>query len=140
LRPWILVGAAAVVLLAFLTARILLQHDGAASDAGGGATPSSGIRGPQNPHSDDLVSRGRTAYFKHCVACHSPDTDEYIAGLAMKDYFRNPPTELSDGRLFPRTDAAIRELMETGTKNMPPLSKGMTPQEIDDILVYLHLL
>src|SRR3989337_2710579 len=101
MRPWILVGAAAVVLLAFLGTRILLQHDGVVRDPGGGATPSSGSSRPQDADSDDPVSRGRTAYFKHCVACHSPDTDEYIAAISMKDYFRNPPSELSDGRLFP---------------------------------------
>ncbi|MBI4481039.1 MAG: cytochrome c [Acidobacteria bacterium] len=140
MRPWILVGAAAVVLLAFLTARILLQRDGAARDADGGATSSSGSNRAQDPASDDPAVRGKAAYFKHCVACHSPDTDEYVAGASLKNYFRNPPTELSDGRLFPRTDAAIRELIEKGTKNMPPLSQGMTPQEIGDILDYLHTL
>ena len=89
---------------------------------------------------DDPVERGKTAYFKHCVACHSPDTDEYVAGIALKGYFNNAPTELSDGTVFPRTDEAIRELVEDGTTDMPPLIKGITPQELDDILVYLHTL
>jgi mono/diheme cytochrome c family protein len=89
---------------------------------------------------DDPVERGRVAYFKHCVVCHSPDTDEYVAGIALKDYFSDPPTRLSDGTEFPRTDEAIRELVEKGTGNMPPLMKGVTPQELEDILAYMHTL
>lgn len=121
MRLFILLGLAGAVVLALLAGRLLWRQHGSAN---GGNT----------------VEHGKTAYFKHCVVCHSPDTDEYIAGASLKDYFRNPPKQLSDGKLFPRTDAAIRELIEKGTKNMPPLSQGMTPQEIDEILAYLHTL
>lgn len=133
MKSWIVVGIAAAVILALLAGTILLRHDA--------APPASGETGvEQAAASDDPVERGRVAYFKHCVACHSPDTDEYVAGLALKGYFNNPPTELSDGTLFPRTDEAIRELIGKGTKNMPPLMKGITPEELDDILAYLHTL
>ncbi|MBI2818919.1 MAG: cytochrome c [Acidobacteria bacterium] len=133
MKSWIVAGVAAVLVLAVLAVRFLLREDE--------ATPAADETGlEQAAASDDPVERGRVAYFKHCVACHSPDTDEYVAGLALKDYFNNPPTELSDGTLFPRTDGAIRELIEKGTKDMPPLMKGITPQELDDILAYLHTL
>ena len=140
MKAWIVVGVALVLVLALLAGRILLRQDDQ-TPAPPVTAASPGEAGqPQAAASDDPLERGRIAYFKHCVACHSPDTDEYVAGLALKDYFNNPPTELSDGTLFPRTDEAIRELIEKGTKDMPPLMKGITPQELDDILVYMHTL
>ena len=140
MKSWIVVGVAVVLILAFSAGTILLRQNDNKSAPGSTATSSLETGHPQNATEDESVERGRVAYFKHCVACHSPDTDEYVAGLAMKDYFNNPPTELSDGTIFPRTDEAIRELIEKGTKNMPPLVKGITPQELDDILAYMHTL
>ena len=132
-----LAAAAVVLVLVVLAGRKLLRQNASTP----GAAPSASVpeMTPASPRNTP-VERGRAAYFKHCVACHSPDTDDYIAGLSMQSYFKKPPTKLSDGTLFPRTDAAIRELIEKGTTNMPPLSKGMTPQEIEDVLSYLHTL
>ena len=129
--------SAATLLAIFLT----IGCQGTDQQAGNGELPVADQSSPAQPASvDDPVERGRRAYFKHCVACHSPDTDEYIAGNSLKGYFDQPPTELSDGTLFPRTDEAIRNLIAEGTQNMPPLMKGITPQELDDILTYVHSL
>jgi mono/diheme cytochrome c family protein len=127
MKIWTGVGFIALVLLSFAAAC-------SKPDQGGG------IGAARNVSADDPLERGRKAYFKHCVACHSPDTDEYVAGIALKGYFNNPPTELSDGTVFSRTDEAIRQLIEDGTQNMPPLMKGITPKELDDILSYMHTL
>ena len=133
-----LAAGAVVLVLLFLAGRKLLQQEDTKPGAAASSSATAGIT--TAPASNDPLERGKAAYFKHCVACHSPDTDEYIAGLTMKNYFKSPATRLSDGTLFPRTDAAIRELIEKGTGNMPPLSKGMTPEEIADVLAYLHTL
>ena len=133
MKPWIVVGAGIVLLLAFLVGRMVLRQKKATSGR-------DEARQTEATAVDDPLERGRRAFFKHCVACHSPDTDEYVAAIALRNYFNNPPTELSDGRLFPRTDEAIRGLIEKGTRNMPPLMKGITPQELDDILAYMHTL
>ncbi|MBI3935250.1 MAG: cytochrome c [Acidobacteria bacterium] len=138
MKSWMLAGAAVVLVIVILAVSSMRRQDGAAP--GSARNPAPTANKSNSVPSDEPVMRGKSAYFTHCIACHSPDTDEYIAGLALKNYFNNPPTKLSNGELFPRTDAAIRELIEKGTTNMPPLSKGMSVQEIDDILAYLHTL
>jgi mono/diheme cytochrome c family protein len=92
------------------------------------------------PASRDPVARGRQAYFKHCEVCHSPDSEDAANGPSLMGYFSRPPTKLSDGTLFPRTDEAVRGITLKGTRNMPPLDKEVTAQELDDILVYMHTL
>ncbi|HWP85800.1 MAG TPA: cytochrome c [Terriglobia bacterium] len=131
MRPSLLIGAVLALGAIALAGWMFLREDGAAADPGDAL-------GSPDPAS--RVEQGRIAYFKHCVACHSPDTDEYIAARPLKGYFKGPPTPLSDGTLFPRTDEAIRELVAKGTKNMPPLLQGITPQEMEDILTYMHTL
>jgi len=128
----IVFGAVAALIVAFIVGRVLLQRDGRSS--------TSGEAGQEPPASASSLVRGEAAFFKHCVACHSPDTDQYVAGIPLQGYFSNPPSELSDGTVFPRNEEAIRDLIEQGTTDMPPLAQGMTLQEIDDILAYLHTL
>jgi mono/diheme cytochrome c family protein len=133
MKPWIVAGVAAVLVCAAVGVRILLRQDN--------PMPSRHEAGKAEPAaSDDPVERGKAAYFKHCVACHSPDSDEHTVAKPLKGYFEHPPSKLADGTVFPRTDEAIRALVQKGTKNMPPLTKGMTPQELDDILAYMHSL
>jgi len=142
MKQGILAGAAILLVigsLACMTSCRDRQSDEESSSATAQASPS-GRTSQSSSSSNDPVKRGETAYFAHCVVCHSPDTEESPNGPTMKAYFRRPPTKLADGRLFPRTDDAVRELIEKGTSNMPPLSKGMTTQEIEDILAYLHTL
>lgn len=133
MKVWIVLVLAAVLALGAVAMKIMLRKDETMRGGreAGAAQPAA---------SNDPVERGRAAYFKHCVACHSPDTEEYVAGISLKGYFNNPPTKLADGSVFPRTDKAIRELVQKGTKNMPPLMEGMTTQELDDILAYMHTL
>jgi mono/diheme cytochrome c family protein len=133
MKPWIVAGLIAVLVFAVVGSRTLLRQDEAMSGRH--------EAGPnQAAANHDPVARGKAAYFKHCVACHSPDSNEYIAARPLKGYFDHPATKLSDGILFPRTDEAIRALVEKGTTKMPRLMKGMTPQELDDILAYMHTL
>ena len=84
--------------------------------------------------------RGEGVYYQHCLVCHSPDTEDTANGPSMKSYFKRPPTQLSSGELFPRTDEAIRELFVKGTTNMPPMRKDLSERETADLLAFLHTL
>lgn len=110
----------------------------------GGTSPSSrAALAPVNKPADratsaDPVVRGEDVYYRHCLVCHSPDTDDATNGPSLKNYFNRPPAKLSNGTLFPRTDAAIRDLFLKGTRNMPPMSKDLSEQETADLLAFLH--
>jgi mono/diheme cytochrome c family protein len=134
----LIVAAAASVLLALsiwaLRGRFYSQKAQPRSNAAAAA------KRAERASSPDPVIRGEDVYYKHCLVCHSPDTDDAANGPSLKNYFRRPPTKLSNGKLFPRTDAAIRDLLVNGTRNMPPMIQDLTEQQTADMLAYLHTL
>jgi mono/diheme cytochrome c family protein len=85
-------------------------------------------------------ARGEEVFYQHCSVCHSADTDEVIVGPSLKGFFKNPsPAPLADGTVLPRTDAAVHDLFEKGTKNMPPV-RGLSKQQLSDVVAFLHTL
>jgi len=122
--------------VAFAIVFVLIGAGCATSPHPGDAPSTNGARS----RNGDLLARGKKAYFAHCVVCHSPDSDDASNGPSMMGYFNRPSTKLSDGTVFPRTDDAVRGMILKGTENMPPLAQEVTPQEIGDILAYLHTL
>ena len=82
--------------------------------------------------------RGEEVFNKHCYVCHAPDSNEVIVGPSLKGFYSNQnPAPLKNGSVLPRTDAAVRELFENGTTQMPPV-RGLTEQQLDDVIAYLH--
>ena len=123
--------AAIVLLVAAVFARRFLQMTG-------GVRPRA--RSEMLASSSDPVKRGEAVYYKHCSVCHSPDTDDTTVGPTLKNYFKRPPTKLSNGTVFPRADAAIRDLLQHGTRDMPPISQDLSEQDTADVLAFMHTL
>ncbi len=115
---WLLIAGVALLVIAVFARRVIQR-------------PAGGNRS---------LKRGESVYYKHCSVCHSPDTDTVVVGPSLKNYFQRPPTQLSNGTLFPRTDAAIRDLLQHGTRDMPPISQDLSEQDTADLLVFLHTL
>ena len=101
--------------------------------------PTAGAPSATPSASSDPAKRGEELYYEHCSVCHSADTDEAIVGPSLKGFFQTPPAPLADGTELPRTDTAVRELFEKGTMNMPP-TKGLSPQQLENIIAFLHTL
>jgi mono/diheme cytochrome c family protein len=86
------------------------------------------------------AARGEEVFFTHCAVCHSADTEETIVGPSLKSFFSGSPAPLADGTVLPQTDAAVRRIIQEGTRNMPPLGESLTDQQISDVIAYLHTL
>ena len=140
MQRWVLIGVTGILLLAVFARRVIQQR-GTPSGSRGTTSSSTVRQGRSNAAtSSDPVKRGEAVYYRQCSVCHSADTVEIIIGPSMKGYFENAPTKLSNGKLFPRTDAAIRDLLVVGTRDMPPMIQDLAEPEIADLLAFLHTL
>ncbi len=92
------------------------------------------------PPSKGDVARGKESFDLICSTCHGRKGDGYLAGGTGTAIGRA-------GTITPASDGFLRETIKTGRSNTRMLGfsgpEGMAnldDQEIDDIIVYLHLL
>ena len=133
-KAWLTAGLALLVVAVFAR-RIIQISGGSRSDR---AASVSGVS--VTTARADAGKRGAAVFLKHCSVCHSRDTDDVIVGPSLKNYFQRSAPALSNGTAAPQTDAAIRDLLQHGTRDMPPISQDLSGQETSDLLVFLHTL
>ena len=78
---------------------------------------------------------GRHTYDQYCDRCHEPYSSSKrptLQGVFHRDYFRVSG--------MPANDQRARDLILYGRDKMPAYSQELTPQQVDDLLVYLHTL
>ncbi|MEZ0137132.1 MAG: c-type cytochrome [Candidatus Reddybacter sp.] len=86
------------------------------------------------------VGRGKESFDLICSTCHGRKGDGYLAGGTGTAIGRA-------GTITPASDGFLRETIKTGRSNTrmlgfsgPDGMANLSDQEIDDIIVYLHLL
>ncbi len=92
------------------------------------------------PPSKGDVGRGKESFDLICSTCHGRKGDGYLAG--------GTGTAIGKaGTITPASDGFLRETIKTGRSNTrmlgfsgPDGMANLSDQEIDDIIVYLHLL
>jgi len=92
------------------------------------------------PPSKGDVGRGKESFDLICSTCHGRKGDGYMAG--------GTGTAIGKaGTITPASDGFLRETIKTGRSNTrmlgfsgPDGMANLSDQEIDDIIVYLHLL
>jgi mono/diheme cytochrome c family protein len=82
-------------------------------------------------------SAGRKIYDSHCDRCHEPYSTRGKKGPGLKGVFQNKYLSLSG---LPANDERVREIIRLGRKEMPAYSQTLSPQDIQDLLAYLHTL
>jgi mono/diheme cytochrome c family protein len=127
-KAWLTAGLALLVVAVF--ARRIIQMSGGVRSG----------RSASVSEAEEASRRGAKVFLSHCSVCHSRDTDDVIVGPSLKNYFQRPAPALSNGTAAPQTDAAIRDLLQHGTRDMPPISQDLSEQETADLLVFLHTL
>ena len=80
---------------------------------------------------------GRRVYDAHCDRCHEPYSSRGKQGPSMKGVFKKSYLELSG---LPANDERVREIILYGRSKMPGYNQTLTPQQVDDLLAYLHTL
>jgi len=80
---------------------------------------------------------GRRIYDDNCDRCHEPYSTKGKKGPGLKGVFKQKYLSLSG---LPANDDRVSDIIRLGRKDMPGYSEKLSPQEIEDLLAYLHTL
>jgi|SRR5271166_1067639 len=80
---------------------------------------------------------GRKIYDANCDRCHEPYSTRGKKGPGLKGMFQHKYLSLSG---LPANDERVTDIIRLGRNEMPNYSDKLTPQEIQDLLAYLHTL
>jgi mono/diheme cytochrome c family protein len=80
---------------------------------------------------------GRRVYDSTCDRCHDPYSSRDKKGPSLQGVFRKPYLAKSG---LPANDQRVSEIVRSGRGMMEGFGQTLTPQEIDDLLAYMHTL
>jgi len=80
---------------------------------------------------------GRRVYDSNCDRCHEPYSTRGKKGPGLKGMFQHKYLSLSG---LPANDERVLDIIRLGRNEMPSYSDKLTPQEMQDLLAYLHTL
>ncbi len=79
---------------------------------------------------------GRRVYDNYCERCHEPYSSRGKKGPSMKEVFKKP--FLPSG--LPANDERVSEIIRSGHRTMPGFGQVLTPEQVQDLLAYMHSL
>lgn len=82
-------------------------------------------------------SAGRKIYDNYCDRCHRAYSTDGKKGPGLKGVFQHPYLPLSG---LPANDERVSDIIRLGRKEMPAYSQTLSPQDLQDLLAYLHTL
>jgi mono/diheme cytochrome c family protein len=82
-------------------------------------------------------SAGRKIYDSRCDRCHEPYSTRGKKGPGLKGMFQHKYLSLSG---LPANDERVTDIIRLGRNEMPGYSQTFSPQDIQDLLAYLHTL
>lgn len=82
-------------------------------------------------------SAGRKIYDSECDRCHEPYSTKGKKGPGLKGVFQHKYLSLSG---LPANDERVTDIIRLGRNEMPAYSQKLSPQDIQDLLAYLHTL
>jgi mono/diheme cytochrome c family protein len=80
---------------------------------------------------------GRRIYDAECDRCHEPYSTRGKKGPGLQGLFRHKYLPLSG---LPANDERVTDIIRQGRHEMPGYSQKLSPQDIEDLLAYLHTL
>lgn len=88
------------------------------------------------PVTEQAVARGSLVFQAHCAICHLSDSRQAKVGPGLKGLFAREKTPVLG---HPVSEAAIREHISRGSRNMPAFG-GLPEPDMDALLAYLRSL
>ena len=82
-------------------------------------------------------SAGRKIYDSRCDSCHEPYSTRGKKGPGLKGVFQNKYLSLSG---LPANDERVSDIIRLGRNEMPAYSQTLSPQDLQDLLAYMHTL
>jgi mono/diheme cytochrome c family protein len=80
---------------------------------------------------------GRKIYDSHCDRCHEPYSTRGKKGPGLQGVFKHQYLSLSG---LPANDDRVTDIIRGGRNEMPGYSQTLSPQDIQDLLAYMHTL
>lgn len=80
---------------------------------------------------------GRKIYDAECDRCHEPYSTRGKKGPGLKGVFQHKYLSLSG---LPANDDRVSDIIRLGRNEMPGYSQKLSPQDVQDLLAYLHTL
>ncbi len=80
---------------------------------------------------------GRKIYDAECDRCHEPYSTRGKKGPGLKGVFQRKYLSLSG---LPANDERVTDIIRLGRNEMPGYSQKLSPQDMQDLLAYLHTL
>lgn len=80
---------------------------------------------------------GRKIYDAECDRCHEPYSTRGKKGPGLKGMFQHKYLPLSG---LPANDDRVTDIIRLGRNEMPGYSQKLDPEQIQDLLAYLHTL
>ena len=80
---------------------------------------------------------GRKIYDAECDRCHEPYSTKGKKGPGLKGVFQHKYLSLSG---LPANDERVTDIVRLGRNEMPAYSQKLSPQDVQDLLAYLHTL
>lgn len=82
-------------------------------------------------------SAGRRIYDAECDRCHEPYSTRGKKGPSLKGVFQHKYLSLSG---LPANDERVTDIIRMGRNEMPGYNQKLSPQDMQDLLAYLHSL
>jgi cytochrome c2 len=86
-----------------------------------------------NPQQAD----GRHIYEQYCDRCHAPYSSRGRHGPSLKGVFKKQYLSVSG---MPANDDRVRDIIVLGRNKMQGFGNILTPQQVNDVIAYLHTL
>lgn len=80
---------------------------------------------------------GRKVYDQYCDRCHEPYSTRGKKGPGLKGVFQHQYLSLSG---LPANDERVADIVNHGRNEMPGFSQTLSPQDVQDLLAYMHTL
>ena len=81
-------------------------------------------------------SNGRRIFQLYCASCHNAYSSSGLNGPTMKGLFKKK--FLPSG--LPANDRFVKQAILNGRAMMPAFGESLSPEQIDDLVAYLHTL
>jgi mono/diheme cytochrome c family protein len=81
-------------------------------------------------------THGRRVFEQRCQECHFAYASRNLRGPTMHELFKKQ--YMPSGT--PANDDRVRDVIMLGRSKMPAFGRVLTPEQVDDLLAYLHTL
>jgi mono/diheme cytochrome c family protein len=120
MRKGLAIGVMSASLAMWVTAAALLSAKGSRAQA------------PKAAKDSAAAHAGQDLFTQKCILCHSVNEGQVMFGPSLYQVMKKPVGK--------KSAAEIRTILQDGKGKMPPFKDKLTPEDVNNLLAYLHTL